>query len=95
MPTYEYRCLDCRRRFEVFMTYAEYGSREVACPHCQSTRIQRRIGRIRIARSEDALLDDLADPAALEGLEDDPKALGRMMRRMSRELGEDICPEFD
>ncbi len=95
MPTYEYRCLDCRRRFEVFMTYAEYGKREVACPHCRGERVQRRIGRIRIARSEDALLENLADPAALDGLEDDPKALGRMMRRMSRELGEDIGPEFD
>jgi len=95
MPTYEYRCLNCRRRFEVFMTYAEYGSRAVACPHCRGTRVQRRIGRIRIARSEDALLENLADPAALDGLEDDPKALGRMMRRMSRELGEDIGPEFD
>ena len=95
MPTYEYRCLNCRRRFEVFMTYAEYGSRAVACSHCRGTRVQRRIGRIRIARSEDALLENLADPAALDGLEDDPKALGRMMRRMSRELGEDIGPEFD
>ncbi len=95
MPTYEYRCLDCNRRFEIFMTYAEYGSRPVACPHCGSENVQRRIGRVRVARSEDALLDDFADPAALEGLEDDPQALGRMMRKMSRELGEDLGPEFD
>ncbi len=95
MPTYEYRCLECKRRFEIFMTYAEYGTREVHCPHCQSTQVQRRIGRVRIARSEESRLENLADPAALEGLEDDPKALGRMMRKMSQELGEDIGPEFD
>ncbi|HEB64522.1 MAG TPA: zinc ribbon domain-containing protein [Chloroflexi bacterium] len=98
MPTYEYRCLDCKRRFEIFMTYAEYGTRPVACPHCGSSNVQRRIGRVRIARSEDALLnnlDDFADPSALEGLEDDPQALGRVMRKMSRELGEDLGPEFD
>jgi len=44
-------------------------------------------------------MEDLAgnfdDPAALAGLEEDPQALGRMMRKMSREMGEDLGPEFD
>jgi Flp pilus assembly protein TadB len=35
------------------------------------------------------------DPSSLEGLEDDPKAMGRLMRQMQSELGEDIGPEFD
>ena len=95
MPTYEYRCLDCRKRFEVFMTYAEYGTRPVACPHCGSSQVQRRIGRIRVARSEESRLEDLADPDKLAGLEDDPKALGRMMRQMSKEVGEDLGDVFD
>ena len=81
------------------MTYEEYGSKEVSCKHCSSTNIQRKIGKIRIAKSEDSRMDNLAsdfsDPASLEGLEDDPKALGRMMRKMSREMGEDMGPEFD
>jgi len=77
------------------MTYDEYGTGSVECPHCRSSQVQRRIGRIRIARSEESHLEDLADPSALEGLEDDPKALGRMMRQMSSELGEDMGPEFD
>lgn len=95
MPTYEYRCLDCRKRFEVFMTYAEYGTRPVVCPHCGSSQVQRRIGRIRVARSEESRLEDLADPDKLAGLEDDPKALGRMMRQMSKEVGEDLGDVFD
>ncbi|GAB4523053.1 MAG: hypothetical protein Fur0018_05540 [Anaerolineales bacterium] len=94
MPSYEYRCLECKRRFEVFMTYAEYGQRTVTCPHCQSENVQRRINRVRIARTEESRLAGLADPSALDGLEDDPKALGRMMRQMSSELGEDPGPEF-
>jgi hypothetical protein len=36
----------------------------------------------------------MADPANLEGLDEDPRALGRMMREMSGELGEDMGPEF-
>ncbi len=95
MPSYEYRCLDCRKRFDIFMSYADYGTRAVVCSHCGSQNVQRRIGRIRIARSDDSRLDDLADPASLEGLENDPKALGRMMRKMSAEVGEDMGPEFD
>jgi len=95
MPTYQYHCLDCHKGFETFMTYAEYGTRQAACPHCDGQNVRRRIGRIRIARSEDSRLDDLADPSALEGLEDDPQALGKMMRQMSSEMGEDLGPEFD
>ncbi len=95
MPTYQYRCEECSKRFELFMTYDEYGAKQVVCPYCESTSVQRRIGRIRIAKSEEGRLDDLADPSMLDGLEDDPKALGRMMRKMSNEMGEDMGPEFD
>ena len=94
MPVYQYRCLDCHRRFEVFMTYAEYDQKHVLCAHCGSEHITRRIGRIRVAKSEESRLDAISDPGALEGLEDDPKALGRMMRKMSNEMGEDLGPEF-
>jgi hypothetical protein len=76
------------------MTFAEYGQKSVQCAHCGSQNIQRRIGRIRVAKSEESRLENLADPAALEGLEDDPKALGRMMRKMGNEMGEDLGPEF-
>lgn len=95
MPTYEYRCLECRRRFEVFLTYEEYGKQPVACTHCHSENVQRKIGRIRVARSEESRLENLADPSTLDGLDEDPQALGRMMRQMSSELGEDMGPEFD
>lgn len=95
MPFYQYICQDCRKRFELFMSYSEYGTRPVNCPHCASQNVRRRIGRIRVARSEDSRIEDLADPGNLDGLEDDPKALGRMMRRMSNEMGEDMGPEFD
>ena len=95
MPNYEYRCLSCRRRFEVFLSYSEYGTRKIACPHCKSEKVQRRIGRIRVARSEAGRLESMADPGSLEGLEDDPRALGRMMRQMSHEVGEEMPPEFN
>jgi len=61
--------------------------------------VQRRIVRVRVARSEESRLEDLADPSTLEGLEDDPRALGRLMRKMKNEIGaeagDEIGPEFD
>jgi putative FmdB family regulatory protein len=99
MPSYEYRCLDCKRRFEVFLSYNEYGKFTPSCPRCHSSRVQRRIGRIRVARSEESRLENLADPANLAGLEDDPRAMAQMMRKMKTELGsemgDDLGPEFD
>ena len=43
----------------------------------------------------DSLAGDFSDPSALAGLEDDPQAMGRMMRKMGKELGEEMPPEFD
>ena len=94
MPVYEFRCLNCRRRFDISASYNNYDPTSVRCPHCQSSNIQRRIGRIRFARSEDSRLENMTDPNSLAGLEDDPRALGKMMRQMSAETGEELGPEF-
>lgn len=95
MPFYPYRCLDCKKRFDIFMSYSEYGTLPVVCPHCQSQNVQRRINRVRIARSEDSRLENFGDIDNFDGLEDDPRALGRMMRKMGQEMGEEVGPEFD
>jgi len=98
MPTYDFICQDCKKRFDVFMTYNEYGTKPVVCSHCGSENTRRRMTRVRIAKSEESRLEsmsDFADPSALEGLEDDPQALGRMMRKMGNEMGEELPPEFD
>jgi len=95
MPFYEYRCLDCRKRFQVFLTYVEYGTHPVQCTHCGSANVQRKIGRVRVARSVESRLENMSDPSQLEGLEEDPRALGQMMRKMSAEVGEEMPPEFD
>ena len=95
MPLYEFRCLDCKRRFEARLSYEEYGQKAIQCAHCQSERVQRRISRVRVAKSEESRLESLADPAQLEGLDEDPQALARMMRTMSGQLGEEMPAEFD
>jgi putative FmdB family regulatory protein len=96
MPTYDFICNDCKQRFDVFMTYAEYGSKPAQCSNCGSKNTRRRMTRVRIAKSEEARMDSLeGEMGNLEGLENDPQALGRMMRKMGRESGEEMPAEFD
>ena len=95
MPTYDYVCLNCKQRFDVFMSYSEYGKKPVNCVHCGSDQVRRRMTRVRIAKSEETRMESMMDEFALQGLEDDPKALGQMMKKMGSEMGEDLPPEFD
>ena len=96
MPTYDFICNKCENRFEVFMTFSEYGKKAVHCTHCESGNVRRRMTKVRIAKSEESRMESVAgDFSGFEGLEDDPKALGKMMRKMGSEMGEELPPEFD
>lgn len=96
MPTYDFICNKCNQRFETFLTFAEYGKKTVTCAHCGSKNVRRRMTKVRIAKSEESRMDSMADDfSGFEGLENDPQAMGRMMRKMGKEMGEDMPPEFD
>lgn len=95
MPYYDFICLDCHQKARLFLTYAQYDNAQARCPHCQG-QLKRRIGRVALAKSEDARMDSLMDDSALTHLdEDNPKAIGQFMRKMSQEVGEDMGQEFN
>jgi putative FmdB family regulatory protein len=94
MPTYDFTCLNCQQRFDVYMSYSEYGSKPVNCIHCGSGNVRRRMTKVRIAKSEDSRMESMMDESALAGMENDPKALGQM-KKMGKEMGEEVPPEFD
>ncbi|MEM5773429.1 MAG: FmdB family zinc ribbon protein [Anaerolineaceae bacterium] len=95
MPNYDYICLECEKRFTLFFKYNEYDQAQPVCPYCESAHVRRRIGRVRVAQSPLSRLDDLSDPQQLDALDEDPRALGRMMRQMKDQVGEPMGPEFD
>jgi putative FmdB family regulatory protein len=95
VPFYDFVCMNCGRKFDQYFSYADYGKKSVACPACHHQQVTRRIGRIRVAKSEERRMSDLASPEALDGLDDDPKKLAGMMRKMSSEMGEDMGSEFN
>lgn len=102
MPIYEYRCQDCGRKVSIFWrSLSAVDEKSARCDRCGSRRLVRLASRVRVMRGagssdfdagggDDALLDEMA------GLdENDPRALGRFMRKMAQESGEDLGPEFD
>ncbi|MBN1247961.1 MAG: zinc ribbon domain-containing protein [Anaerolineae bacterium] len=100
MPIYEYRCQECGRRFSVFWrSFGDVHEDRVVCKRCGSKDVQRLVSRVRMVRSEDSHLDDLADPSAWGDFdENDPKSMGRFMRKMMSEIGDeagDLGPEFE
>jgi putative FmdB family regulatory protein len=96
MPSYDFICNSCHQRFDVFLTYSEYGKKAVTCAHCGSKDVRRRMTKVRVAKSEESRMDSMADDfSGFEGLEDDPRAMGQMMRKMGKEMGEEMPPEFD
>lgn len=42
MPTYEYACNACGKKFSVTMSFAEHDRKKPACPKCKSRRVGQR-----------------------------------------------------
>jgi putative FmdB family regulatory protein len=97
VPSYDYRCNDCKRRVVLtYKTYADYDAAVPTCPNCKGTNLTRTISRVAIARSESSRFSAMDDDTAMDQLADaDPATLGRFMRRMSSEMGEDLGEEFN
>ncbi len=97
MPIYEYKCRECGQKARKFWrSFAAVDDASLQCPRCEAHSFQRLVSRVAVLRSQDSHLEDLADPSSLADLdENDPKSLGRWLRKMGSELGEEMPPEFD
>lgn len=97
MPIYEYRCADCNKRVSVFFrSIASVDHSAARCPLCGGARLTRLVSRVRLVRSEASRLASLTDDSMLAGFDEkDPRSMGRWMRKMAQESGEEMPPEFD
>ena len=92
MPIYEYRCNACGRTF-TFLYGVSRNSRDPACPACQGKDLSRLISRVARVRSEDAMLEDLADPTKIGDVED-PRSLAKWAKQMGSALGDEAGEDF-
>ena len=101
MPIYEYRCRQCGRKQSIFWrSLSAVNEANAQCERCGSKQLTRLMSRVRVVRgggngenagvNDDAMLDEMSN---LD--ENDPRALGRFMRKMAAESGEDMGAEFD
>src|ERR1700687_4988710 len=96
MPIYEYRCRKCGKRFSV-LTLRVSEKPAPQCDRCGGHAADRLLSRFAMPKSEEARMESLADPSALGDIdESDPKSVARWMRKMGKEMGEDVAGEdFD
>jgi len=92
MPIYEYRCNACGRTF-AFLYGVSRDSRDPACPACQGKDLARLISRVARVRSEDAMLEDLADPTKIGDVED-PRSMAKWAKQMGSALGDEAGGDF-
>jgi putative FmdB family regulatory protein len=93
MPVFEYRCTACRKRFSLLVGVVAGGS-EARCPACGGVELRKLISRFAVTRSEEELLDDLADPDRIGDLED-PRQMMQWVKRMGKEMGEEMGDDFE
>jgi putative FmdB family regulatory protein len=88
MPVFEYTCNACKlKRFSALVGVVSTAT-PPQCPRCKSQDITKLVSRFARLRSEDESVDALVDAA--EGTDmNDPKALRRLAREMTSELGDD------
>jgi putative FmdB family regulatory protein len=96
MPIYEYRCADCKKKVSVFFrSFSEVDHAAARCPNCSGQHLTRLISKVRVIRGASSAGGDDLDESMFDDVnENDPRSLGRMMRRMADETGEDLGPEF-
>jgi putative FmdB family regulatory protein len=96
MPIYEYRCADCNRRVShLYQTFSSAAAASPVCTHCGSANLTRLVSRVFQLKSEDAQLDDLADPSSFGDLdESDPKSVARWARKLGQQMGEDLGDDW-
>lgn len=93
MPLYDYQCSDCGKRFTLLKGVVADKQIEL-CPNCDSPQIKKLISRFGRLRSDDAVIDDLADPSKMGDL-DDPEQLQKWMSGVGKEIGGDMGGDFD
>ena len=95
MPIYEYRCEDCGKISEFLLIKSD----EIfvpRCKKCKSKKMSRVLSRVRVVRSEESRMENLADPSKWAGLDEkDTKSITKWAKRMGKELGEDMNGEVD
>ncbi len=51
MPIYEYRCVVCKKPFEIIRPISERRPKSVKCPECKGMKVERQWSRVSVETS--------------------------------------------
>ncbi len=95
MPLYEFSCAGCRKKFTILCPISRRDDSH-SCLHCGSTKTQRLVSRVKMVRNEEQMMESLADPTKMSGLdENDPRTFATWAKKMAREMGENMDDEIE
>ena len=108
MPIYEYQCEKCRRVLS-FLVRNTKEHKPPACPKCGHKKMDRILSRFASVKGAKGQRDEstrnmnapagpeqMPDMSMLDGVdENDSRSMGRVMRKLAEESGEQIPPEMD
>ncbi len=95
MPLYEFSCSKCRKKFTVLRSIADRDNPQ-PCQYCGEASCQRLVSRVKTVRTEEQIMESLADPSTLSGLdENDPRTFASWAKKMAREMGENMDEEIE
>jgi len=52
MPTYEFKCEKCNKKFSHIMSVSEYDKTKFRCPKCKSTKVKQQISSFQTVTSK-------------------------------------------
>jgi len=95
MPLYEFSCSKCQKKFTVLCSMADRDNPQT-CQSCGEASCRRLVSRVKTVRTEEQIMESLADPASLSGLdENDPRTFATWAKKMAREMGENMDEEIE
>lgn len=94
MPVFEYRCLECKKRFSLLIGMTA-DAHDDKCPHCGSSKHEKLVSRFARLRSEDDKLDEISDNLELMGDPDSPSKMRQLVREMGKAMDEDASDELE
>jgi putative FmdB family regulatory protein len=92
MPIFEYACRECGRKMSFLVLSPD--TFKPICKFCKSADLEQLFSRFAMPKSEEKRMESLADPSSFSGLdENDPGSVARWMKKMGKEMGEDLGGE--
>ncbi len=94
MPVYEYRCAECKKKFQVLVGVVA-DTDEERCPHCGSLNATKLVSRFARYRNEDDRLDEIADKIEMMGEPDSVSKMRESVREFGKAMDEDMADEME